>query len=372
MYKRIAASEKSFIHSLSKRMPKLFRNNHPALLALTAILTSSHPAVGRAQAGNPAVSHLQYALIGDFKLENGRSINQCKIAYQSFGKLNKEKNNAVLFPTWFTGTSMDLLPFVPGKLIDTTRFFLILVDALGDGLSSSPSNSQTQPGIQFPAFSIRDMVESEYVLLTAFLNIHHLYAVSGVSMGGMQSFQWAVSYPDFTNKIVPISGSPQLNAPDLLLWNGELQGIQNDTAFNQGNYSGHPPIPSVTILHEFAVHTPAWFADTISLDSFNVWLKRVIASDHFDWNNRIFQLRAMIGHDIAKNQGGSLQNAAKQIRAKMLVIVGGQDHMVNPLPAIKLAGILNAQLLIVKTDCGHAVLDCELEKIIAAVHSFLN
>ncbi|MEJ0079771.1 MAG: hypothetical protein WDM78_02130 [Puia sp.] len=77
-------------------------------------------------------------------------------------------------------------------------------------------------------------------------------------MGGMQSFQWAVSYPDFTDKIIPISGSPQLNAPDLLLWNGELDGIQNDTAYHDGNYTGHPPMPSVTILHEFAVHTPAW------------------------------------------------------------------------------------------------------------------
>jgi homoserine O-acetyltransferase len=120
------------------------------------------------------------------------------------------------------------------------------------------------------------------------------------------------------------------------------------------------------------VHTPAWFADTISRDNFDVWLKGIIANDQFDWNNRIYQLRAMIGHDIAKKEGGSLQNAAKQIRAKMLIIVGGQDHMVNPSPAIKVAGILNAQLLILKTDCGHAVLDCELEKIIAAMHQFLD
>jgi len=343
-----------------------------ALLMLIAILTVLHPAIGHAQAGKPAVAHLQHALIGDFKLENGSSINQCTIAYQTFGTLNKEKNNAVLFPTWFTGTSMDLLPFVPGKLIDTTKYFLILVDALGDGLTTSPSNSHTQPGTKFPAFSIRDMVESEHVLLTAHLNINHVYAISGVSMGGMQSFQWAVSYPGFADKIIPISGSPQLNAPDLLLWNGELMGIQNDTAYHGGNYAGHPAMPSVTILHMFAVHTPAWFADSVSRDRFDPWLKGIIADDHFDWNNRIYQLRAMIGQKIKKNQGGSLENAAKQIRSKMLIIVGGQDHMVNPSPAISMANILHAQLLVLKTDCGHAVLDCELEKIVAAVHEFLN
>src|SRR5450432_1386026 len=77
----------SYIH-LSIRMLRIFRNNHLALLSLTAILTACHPAVGHAQAGNPAVAHLQYALIGNFKLENGRSIDQCKIAYQTFGNLN--------------------------------------------------------------------------------------------------------------------------------------------------------------------------------------------------------------------------------------------------------------------------------------------
>ena len=133
-------------------MLRVFRNNHIVLPALIAILTSCLPNVGQAQAGSPAVAHLQYALIGDFKLENGRSIDQCKIAYQTFGNLNKEKNNAVLFPTWFTGTSMNLLPFVPGKMIDTTRFFLILVDALGDGLSSSPSNSQDATGNKISRF----------------------------------------------------------------------------------------------------------------------------------------------------------------------------------------------------------------------------
>src|ERR1700754_1031267 len=162
-------------------MLRIFRNNRFSLNAIAGILIACHPAIGYAQAGIPAVAHLQYAHIGDFKLENGRSIDQCIIAYQTFGKLNKEKNNAVLFPTWFTGTSINLLPFVPGKMIDTTRFFLILVDALGDGLSSSPSNSQTQPGLKFPAFSIRDMVESQYILLNAHLDIHHLYVVSGVS-----------------------------------------------------------------------------------------------------------------------------------------------------------------------------------------------
>jgi homoserine acetyltransferase len=94
-------------------MVKIFRNNHLSLAALIAVLTAWHPAVGHAQAGNPAVAHLQYTLIGDFKLENGHSIDQCKIAYQTFGHLNKEKNNAILFPTWFTGTSMNLSPFVP-------------------------------------------------------------------------------------------------------------------------------------------------------------------------------------------------------------------------------------------------------------------
>jgi len=316
-------------------------------------------------------SRIQYANLGDFKLENGSVIRNCKLAYQAYGKLNSKKSNAILFPTWFLGTTNDLVDGVPGQLIDTIHYYLILVDALGDGLSSSPSNSAEQPRLAFPKFTIRDMVESEYAMLTGSLNIHHLYAVAGISMGGMQAFQWAVSHNDFVDKIIPIVGSPQLNSPDLLLWNGELEAIQRDTAYHQGNYEGMPPIPSVSMMHQYAMHSPSYLALHISRDSFDHWLIRTANTVSFDWNNRVRQLQAMISQDIAKETNGSLREAAKTIRVKMLVIVSRQDHMVNPLPAINLAKYKGAELIEMDSNCGHTALDCENEKVQHAIAVFL-
>ena len=318
-------------------MLKIFRNNYLAILALTAILTAWHPAVGRAQAGNPAVAHLQYALMGDFKLENGRSIDQCTIAYQTFGKLNKEKNNAVLFPTWFTGTSMNLLPFVPGKLIDTTRFFLILVDALGDGLSSSPSNSQTQPEMQFPAFSIRDMVESEYDLLTEHLNIHHLYAVAGVSMGGMQSFQWAVSYPGYMDRIVATSGTAKTYGHGIVRLESEITALTTDEAFKSGDYKEEP----VKGIQAFALVWTAWlFSQEWWREE--LWKSEEPAGTTFaqvvdkyktnfipgaDANNLILQMHTWERHDVAASPAfaGDLQKALGSIQAQVLYMPSATD-----------------------------------------------
>ena len=321
-----------------------------------------------AQVKNPKQ---QFFSIGDFKLENGSTIYDCTLGYRTYGKMNERKSNVVIFPTWFTGSTTDLESAVPQEIVDTNIYFLILIDALGNGISSSPSNSKQQPRLSFPEFSIRDMVETEYALVTKQFQLHHVYAIAGISMGGMQAFQWAVSYPDFADKIIPIVGSPQLDAADLLLWNGEMQAIQRDTAFHQGQYQGMPSMPAVSMMHAFALHTPTNLANEIPRDSFDQWLHQLSGNEHFDWNNRIRQLQAMIGNDIAKDAHGSLEEAAKKIHAKMLIITARQDHMVNPLPAAKLARILHANLVELESDCGHTAPGCEGEKVKEATYAFL-
>jgi homoserine O-acetyltransferase len=162
---------------------------------------------------------LKLASMGDLKLESGNVIRDCVIGYRTFGSLNSDRSNAVLFPTAFGWRSAGLAGLIgPGKLIDNAKYFVIVVDSLGDGISSSPSNSKSQPRLDFPEFSIRDIVNAEHKLLGGTLQLPHLRAVIGFSMGGMQAFQWAVSYPGDVDKIVSIVGSPQLTAYDLLLW----------------------------------------------------------------------------------------------------------------------------------------------------------
>lgn len=323
------------------------------------------------KAGTGQPLKAQSASIGDFTLENGQTIYDCRIGYRAFGKMNAKKSNIILFSTWFSGTTEDLANTVPGKLIDTTRYYIILVDALGDGISSSPSNSPRQPRLSFPVFTIRDMVESQHRMLTENLHITHVKAIAGISMGGMQSFQWSVSYPDFAEKIIPIAGSPQLTSNDLMLWTGEIRTMESDTAYHNGNYEGFPSIPGVFVLHRLAVATAAYYASSISRDSFEIWFNETIHQHAFDWNNWHRQLEAMISMDIAKSAGGTLANGAKKIKAKLLVIVSKQDQMVNPIPATKIAGIKNAKLLVLTSDCGHLAPGCELLKVKQSIAAFL-
>jgi len=149
------------------------------------------------------------------------TLPNCEVGYRTAGTLNADKSNVIIFLTWFTGTSGDLLKYEligPGKLTDTDRYFVIAIDALGNGVPSSPSTSIRQPGTQFPDISIDGMVKLQYILLTNHLGINHVLAVTGISMGGMQTFQWIGQHPKFMEKAVPIEGSPRMTSYDLLQW----------------------------------------------------------------------------------------------------------------------------------------------------------
>src|ERR1700688_337265 len=178
----------------------------------------------------------RFAELGDFKLQGGGVIQDLRLGYRTLGKLNANRSNAVLWPTWLGGKSEDLLKFVgPGKVADTTNYFVILVDAIGNGISSSPANSKKQPLMKFPKFGIRDMVESERRLVAEVLHLPHLRAVMGISMGGMQTFEWIVAYPDFMDVAIPMAGSPQSTSYDKLLWLSQIEAIELDPAWKNGN-----------------------------------------------------------------------------------------------------------------------------------------
>lgn len=314
----------------------------------------------------------QIANLGDLKLENGQILRDCKVAYRTFGELKADKSNAVLFPTWFSGSSADLAPLIgPGKLIDSSRYYVIAVDALANGVSSSPTNSTAQPRMQFPRISIRDMVMSQHELLTRTLQIPHLKAVMGISMGGMQTFQWALSFPDFMDKAIPIVGSPQLAPYDLLLWQATLDAIQKDPEWRNGDYQQEPVLPAVQELVDLALTTPEQYnQNTTRKQFFESIGKRTVPV--FGAANRVIQLQAMMGHDVSTPFGGLLDKAAAAVKAKMLVVVNTRDHMVTPGPATQFAKLAKAQLLELKGDCGHKAPTCEEAKVGSAIARFLD
>jgi homoserine O-acetyltransferase len=316
----------------------------------------------------------QLARIGDLRLDSGKIIRDCAVGYRTFGRLNKDKSNAVLFPTAFGWRSAGLASRIgPGKLIDGEKYFVIVVDSLGDGISSSPSNSKSQPGLDFPEFSIRDMVSAERQLVVETLRLRRLRAVMGFSMGGAQAFQWAVSYPDFADKVVSIVGSPQLTTYDLLLWRAALLALESDPSWKEGRYTSQPPLHLMNMVQMLALQTPQYLVTHNPRGEYQKFESELVQGpDDLDANDTLRQIQALLSADVAAPFGGSLPAAAANVRSKTLVIVNKQDHLMNPDPAADFARMVHGELIELDSDCGHRAHACEMKRIGEAVAEFLE
>jgi homoserine O-acetyltransferase len=316
---------------------------------------------------------LKFSELGTCKLASDQQIDNCRLGYRTWGTLSAERSNAILFPTWFNGNSSNIAGFIGAdKMLDPAKYFIVAIDAFGDGVSSSPSNSTTQQGPAFPAFTTRDMANAEYRLATETLHLTHVYAVMGVSMGGMQTFEWIVNYPGFMDFAVPIVGSTRLTGYDLLLWHAEEDAAKADPTWQNGRYAQAPPLGEVQAIHDMNLSTPAHYVREHPSETFDKTHSEYISKGilPFDANDWLAQLEAMIHHDVA--HGGSLEDAAKKVKAKVLVISAAQDHMVNPKPALDFAALLGAKTLILESDCGHLAPRCESDKVFPAVRDFLD
>ena len=312
---------------------------------------------------------LQFAEMGDCNLENGEIIEDCSIGYRTVGVLNSDRSNAILFPSWFGGDSEAILEFLgPDGMIDTSEDYVIVVDAFGNGVSSSPSNSKLQRGSAFPDVTIRDMVRQQRRMLEVELGISQLKAVAGISMGGMQAFEWAVSYPNFAANIIPVAGSPRLAPYDIVLWETDLAILawflecrcQPPAAVRQGLY--------------FLAEGPDYHARVSPHDRLASVLEELAGASLDEGRSRdlMLQLRAMIGHDVSAPFDSSMDEAANRTEARFFVVVGLTDHVVTPGPALAFARLLGARTLELPNDCGHEAPWCDEALFNSSVREFLH
>ncbi len=328
------------------------------LLVLLAALAAPQPL--------RAEGELRLAELGDFRLESGGVIRECRVGYRTFGTLNPERANAVLFPTWFGGTSQDLVNLGligPGKLADTSRWFVVAVDAFGNGVSSSPSNSRQQPGRSFPAFTVRDLVRAQHEVLKTYLGLERLHAVIGISMGGMQALQWARQLPGVARRAVSIVGTPRTVPSDRALYDAGLRALDTASTLRDGEAWGPD---TVAALIAVLALTPAKDQERNPPSDAEAVLAR------HDFTNLARQLGAIAGHDIYKGPAAPGKAAAGAVGAKLLIVVSSNDLLVNPEPSLALAGALKAETLVLESPCGHFSILCEGEKITKAVSTFLN
>jgi len=219
---------------------------------------------------------------------------------------------------------------------------------------------------------MRDVVETQHALLTRMLHINHLKAVMGISMGGMQTFQWIVSYPEFMDKAIPIVGSPRLAPYDLLHWQTQIDAIENDAAWRNGDYTENPARVAEAEFGALLLTSPEHFnAHTTRQQVSEMLDKAKRDKSGSDANNKIRQVQAMMSIDVSEKFGGSLASAAAAVKAKVLVISSVQDHVVTPGPAFEFGRLLHAGIVRLEGDCGHLAPNCEGPKVAAAVHAFL-
>jgi homoserine O-acetyltransferase len=321
-----------------------------------------------------ADGELQFAQLGRCKLESGQVIENCRIGYRTFGKLDPARDNAVVMPTWLYGRSADLVSLFgdgskPQHLVDTTHFFGIAIDALGNGVSSSPSNSATQHGTAFPAFTLRDVVDAEYRLVTEVLGLHHLHAVIGLSMGGEQTFVWAVARPGFFDRAVPILGTPRLTSYDLQVKRIMVETILADPAYLDGNYINEPPLKLANLFGNLVVTTPEYRNQATPLNQLDGFFAQAEGPQAIDANDRLWQLRAIMTQDVIGNR--SVGEAARAAGPRFLVIVSAQDHLVNPQPALDWAAASGAPVYISHGSCAHLIMSCDAEAVSTRVRRFL-
>jgi homoserine O-acetyltransferase len=307
---------------------------------------------------------LNFINIGDFKTVEGKTIKNCKLGYRTFGNLNSDKSNVVLLTTWFGGSTADIVNFgILDRTMDTTALYIIAVDALTNGVSSSPSNSEN-----FPAVTIHDMVNSQYQLLTKHLSITHLKAVMGFSMGAMQALRWSVDFPQYMDKIISIVGTPKQSFYDLLLWNTQIKLIENAGKDPQKLSFAMERVIDISTMNAYS---PSYYATTQNADSFTTFMQSQYNSPNLKPEDYLAGMKAMVTQNIYANYDGGVNNLKEIIKAKVLIIAATQDHTVNPAGSIMLAKELNTSLVILESNCGHLSIICEADKIKKAVKDFL-
>ena len=185
-------------------------------------------------------------------------------------------------------------------------------------------------------------------------------------MGGMQTFQWIYSYPEFMEKAVPIDGSPQMTSYDLLQWSVHKEVIGQMLSAGSGNAQ----IAAIASgLNQLTLWTPDYFVEQVSREN----LQKFRAEDlqayaDFDAENYLVQLNAMIELNLLSEKNAFIST----VKSDVLIVGARSDQMVNPAPGKSLATDIVAQYANLDTNCGHMGSTCEAERVAQRVHFFLD
>jgi len=180
--------------------------------------------------------------LGKVVLQCGLTLPQAKLMYKTYGELNAARDNVIVMPTFYGAQHAENETMIAAwRTLDPKKYFLIVPNMFGNGLSSSPSNTPSPfDRAAFPNVTLYDNVVCQHRLVTEHLGINRVRLVIGFSMGAQQAFQWGALYPDMVQAIAPICGSARTSSHNYLFLEGVKAALVADAAFAEGWYQTPP------------------------------------------------------------------------------------------------------------------------------------
>ncbi len=278
-------------------------------------------------------------VIANFQTESGVNLPQVRVTYGTYGHLNTAHDNVVLLPSHYMANFHGYEWLIgPGKCLDTSQLFLVATELFGNGRSSSPSNtSEPFHGPRFPVMTIRDNVQAVHTLLTQELHVTHVRAIIGFSMGAQQAFQWAVSYPDFADRIVATSGTAKTYGHGVVRLEGQIAALTADEAFHGGDYSEPPKkgLAAFGMVWAGWLYSQEWWRRELWRvnappgTTFEQVLTRFRTNfiPGADANDLILQMRTWERHDVGTTPGfgGDVERALRSIKVPFLYMPSATD-----------------------------------------------
>jgi homoserine O-acetyltransferase len=281
--------------------------------------------------------------IGNLDLEKGGAIRGCKLAVATHGTLTGAKDNAILIPTWYSGTSkiIEQVYIGKGRALDPDKYFIIVVNQIGSGLSTSPHNTAGAEGMaNFPKVRIGDDVRAQHRLVTEKFGLTSLALVVGGSMGAQQTYEWAVHYPDMVKRAAPIAGTAKNTEHDFLFTETLCEAITSDPAWNGGNYAASADVQAGLKRHAKMWAVMGWSTEfykrgrpaALGFPTVREFIDNFMTGYFapMDPNDLLCMAWKWQHGDVSRHTGGDLKLALGRIKAKTFVMPIDEDMFFPP------------------------------------------
>ena len=304
--------------------------------------------------------------LGDVLLQSGLTLRGARLAYKTYGELNAAKDNVIVFPTFFGSQHEGNEPMIgEGMALDPLNYFIVVPNLLGNGLSSSPSNTPPPYNkARFPDITYYDNIMCQHRLITDRFDVDRIALVCGFSMGAQQSYHWGALFPDMVERIAPWCGSARTSRHNFVFLEGVKAALTADDAWRGGWYDRPPSKGIRAMARVYAGWGPsqAFYREKVylkmgfsSVEDFVItaWEGRFLEQDA---NDLLAMVSTWQNGDISDNPRyeGDFASALSAIRAKALVMPSQTDQYFPPEDnEIEVGHMPNAEMRPIPSIWGH-------------------